>query len=366
MLKIMRAPSRYVQGKDAILDMNEQTTNLGDSFFIIASKTAMKVTKEKIEKSFKGTGKKIVFEIFNGISSMEEVNRIIELVKNNNSNVIVGIGGGSTLDTAKAVAFYEKKPIVIIPTVAATDSPCTALSVIYKNDGKFSKYLFYPTNPNVILVDTTVISKAPARFMVAGMGDALGTYFEGRACLKSNSLNLLNGKLTKAGFALAELCYKTLLADGYKAKIAVENGTLTNAVENIIEANTYLSGVGAENAGLAAAHSIYNGFTVLDECEKTMHGELVAFGTLVQLILEDSELSEIEEVIQFCIDVELPITLAGVGVDENNKENIIKAAKAACAPGETIHNMLGDVTDEELLDAILTANALGKEYQGML
>lgn len=366
MIKIMRAPLRYVQGKDALLEMEKQTQALGDSYFIIASKTAMKVTREKMEKSFEGSGKKLVFETFKGTSSMEEINRMRELVKANNSNVIVGVGGGSTLDTAKAVAYYEEMPIVIVPTVAATDAPCTALSVIYTSTGEFSEYLFYPTNPDVVLVDTAVVAKAPQRFLVAGMGDALGTYFEARACLKSNALNLVNGHLTKAGFALAQLCYETLLEDGYKAKLAVEAGTITKAVENTIEATTYLSGVGAENAGLAAAHSIYNGFTVLEECEKTMHGELVAFGTLVQLVLEDSPLEEIEEVIDFCLSVGLPITLAEVGVDDSKKDRIMKAAKAACAEGETIHNMLGDVTPEELFDAILAANEIGKKYKEML
>lgn len=363
MLKIMRTPSRYVQGKDSLLALNEQTSPLGKSLFIIASKTAMKVTRTNIEKSFEGTGKKLVFERFKGVSSMSEVNRLMELVKSENCDIVAGVGGGSTLDTAKAVAFYLNKPVVIIPTVAATDSPCTALSVIYTDEGKFEKYLFYPKNPDVVLVDTNVLANAPVRFTVAGMGDALGTYFEGRACFKSNSLNLVNGSITNAGLSLAKLCYETLRKDGFKAKAAIESGAITKAVDNVIEANIFLSGVGAENAGLAAAHSIYNGFTVLKECENTMHGELVAFGTIVQLILENSPIKEIEEVIDFCKSVGLPIMLEGVGVDENNKDNIMKAAKAACAEGETIHNIQGDVTYDELYDALLAANALGKKYK---
>jgi glycerol dehydrogenase len=362
MIKVMRTPLRYVQGRNSLLEMNEHVSTLGDSLFFVAGKTAMKVTKEKIEQSFEGSDKKLVFEKFNGISSMQEVDRMRELVKINKSDVIVGLGGGSAIDTAKAIAHYEKLPIVIIPTVAATDAPCTALSVIYDNEGNFDKYLFYPTNPDVVIVDTEIIAKAPKKFIVAGMGDALGTYFEGRACQRSNAKNLVNGHLTEASMALAELCYQTLLENGYKAKLAIESGAITEAVEKIIEANTYLSGVGAENAGLAVAHSIYNGFTVLEECEKTMHGNLVAFGTIVQLILENSPLEEIEEVIDFCLSVELPVTLEEIGVSNKNKESIMKATKLACAPGETIHNMLGDVQTYQLYDAILVADSLGKTY----
>lgn len=362
MIKIMRAPSRYVQAKDSLLEMKDQTSMLGDAFYTIASKTAMKMTREKIEKSFEGSDNKLIFEQFNGQSSMKEINRIRALVNENKCNVIVGVGGGRTLDTAKAVAYYEKLPIVIIPTVAATDAPCTALSVIYTEEGNFSNYIFYPKNPDVVIVDTDIIAKSPVRFMIAGLGDALGTYFEARACVRSNSQNLVSGAVSEAGYALAKLCYETLIADGYKAKLAVEKGVVTPAVEKAIEATTYLSGVGAENGGLAAAHSIYNGFTVLEECESTMHGELVAFGTLVQLILEDSPMEEIDEVVDFCLSVGLPITLEGVGIKNVESEKLMKAAKAACAPGETIHNMLGDVTPEQLYDAIIAADNLGKQY----
>lgn len=358
MMKIMRAPSRYVQSKDALLSFKDHTYMLGKSFLVVSSKTAMKYTRAKIEKSLKGTDTKVMFELFNGQCSMTEINRIREIVKQNNIEVVVGVGGGRTLDTAKAVAYYENLPVVICPTVAATDAPCTALSVIYNDEGKFEKYLFLPVNPNVVIVDTAVIVKAPIRFLVAGMGDALGTYFEARACYNAKADNLVSGKITEAGYELAHLCYHTLQEQGLKARVAAEAGMITEAVEKTIEATTYLSGVGAENGGLAAAHSIYNGFTTLPECEGVMHGELVAFGTLVQLILENSDMEEIEEVINFCLSVGLPVTLKQMHLENLTSEDIMKAARAACAEGETIHNMVGDVTPEELYNAIITADRL--------
>ena len=231
--------------------------------------------------------------------------------------------------------------------------------VIYNDDGTFSNYIFYPKNPDVVIVDTSIIVKAPVRFLIAGMGDALGTYFEARACVRSNSLSLENGGITKSAMALCSLCYETLLRDGYKAKVAAENGVLTEAVESIIEANTYLSGVGADNGGLAVAHSVYNGFTALEECEKTMHGELVAFGTIAQLVIENAPMDEINNVIDFCISVGLPVTLKQVGVTDVSRIKI--ACIKACSEGESIHNMLGDVTSEQLYAALITADAIGQK-----
>lgn len=160
---------------------------------------------------------------------------------------------------------------------------------------------------------------------------------------------------------MAELCYKILIEDGLKAKFAAECGVATQAVENIIEANTYLSGIGFESGGLAAAHAIHNGFTVMSECHALYHGEKVAFGTLVQLVLENAPLEEMEEVINFCISVGLPVTLAEMGVKKIDNEKIMQVAIAATSEGETIYNMPFEINAEKVYAAILTADAIGKD-----
>lgn len=277
--------------------------------------------------------------------------------------MIIGIGGGKVFDTAKAVGYYSHIPVVIIPTIASTDAPCSALSVIYTEEGEFSEYLFLPKNPEVVLVDTSIISKAPVRLLVAGMGDALATYFEARACVRADANTMAGGKATQAAFAIAELCYKTLMRDGLKAKLAVEKKVVTRAVENIVEANTYLSGIGFESCGLAAAHAVHNGFTVISECHHLYHGEKVAFGTIVQLILENSPSEEIKEVINFCIQVGLPITLGDMGIHDVREEDIMKVAEVSCAEGDTMHNMPFKVEAEDVYSAIIAADNLGRMYK---
>lgn len=97
-----------------------------------------------------------------------------------------------------------------MPTIASTDAPCSALSVIYSDEGVFEKYLFLPANPNMVLVDTAVVAAAPVRLLVAGMGDALATYFEARACEASGATTVWAAKTTLAAMGLARLCYDTL------------------------------------------------------------------------------------------------------------------------------------------------------------
>lgn len=359
-MKLFRAPLKYVQGKGALFNFYEETKDLGSSYLFICSNSGYKQCKSKIEKSFEGSDCKLHFEIFGGISSNGEIERMRKIVRDESIQVVVGVGGGSAIDTAKATAYYEKRPVAIIPTVCATDAPCTGLSVIYHDDGTFDTYIFYPKNPEAVIVDSEIIANAPEKFLIAGMGDALGTYFEARACVRTDSPSLENGGITLSAMALCELCYKTLIKCGYQAKLACEKHLVTPALDAVIEANTYLSGVGADNGGLAVAHSVYNGFTALSECEATMHGSLVALGTLAQLVLENAPKEEIKEVMDFCHSVGLPITLKEVGVTDVERVHI--AAEKACVPGETIHNLAGDVTPDQLYDALLTVDLLGQGY----
>lgn len=360
--KIIMSPSKYIQASGAIEKIADFAASFGSSFLILASDSGMKRTKEIVEKSFSGTGKNLSFEVFNKECCKKEINRLMDISKANGCNCVIGIGGGKLLDTAKAVAYYLNIPVMIVPSIASTDAPCSALSVIYTEHGVFEEYLVLPKNPEAVLMDTKIIVNAPARFLVSGMGDALATYFEARACDISKATNMAGLLPAKSAYALAKLCYQTLIEDGYKAKLAAENKVVTPAVENIIEANTYLSGIGFESGGLAAAHAIHNGFTVLSDCHSLYHGEKVAFGTLVQLVMENSPIEEINEVIEFCISVGLPVTLGQMGIKEIKPEEIMEVAKAACAPGETIYNMPFEVTADSVYAAILTADAMGKKF----
>ena len=361
LLRAMREPLKYVQGKDALLKFKDEMGYMGSRWLFICSKSGYKACHDKIEQSFGDDGSYRRYEIFGGTSSKGEITKMKKIVEEDKTDAVCACGGGSAVDTAKATAYYTDKKVVIIPTVAATDAPCTGLSVIYNDDGSFDKYLFYPQNPDAVMVDSQVIADAPVRFLVAGMGDALGTFFEGRASIRTESPSLEDTGITRAGMALAKLCYETLRDYGKQALAACEHHVVTPALDAIIEANVYLSGVGADNVNCAAAHSFYNGLTALGG-HSVPHGNCVAFGTLVQLTLEGATKKEFEDVQSFCLEVGLPVTLEELGV--TTEDQIRTIAEHACVPGETIHNLAGDVTPDELYAAIVATDAEGKAVLG--
>lgn len=134
--------------------------------------------------------------------------------------------------------------------------------------------------------------------------------------------------------------------------LAASQHVVTPALENIIEANTYLSSIGFESSGLAAAHAIHDGLTVLEETHRFLHGEKVAFGTVTQLILENKPMEELSEIVVFLHKCGLPVCMKDLGIDQCSDEDLLRAAKEACAPNDTMGNMPFAVIPEDVVAAM--------------
>ena len=185
---------------------------------IVASGSPRRLLGEVWARSLGGADIELAVHAFGGECTQGEVDAIVGAAKALDARVIVGAGGGKVLDAARAAAASLDLPVVNCPTTASSDAPCSALSVLYADDGAFDRYLFYRRNPDLVLVDTAVVARAPVRLLVAGMGDALATWFEARTVIEAHAPNQLHGATTMTAGALARLCFDTLLADGPAAR----------------------------------------------------------------------------------------------------------------------------------------------------
>jgi glycerol dehydrogenase len=355
-------PGKYIQGVGAIEELPKLTGLLGKQGLILASPSV----KDKVlpECRIDFSARDMPIELFRGECCENELARVSAIVMKKHVDVLVGMGGGKTIDTAKIVADRAGIPVIIVPTVASTDAPCSGCAVRYSEDGSFDSVLYQKISPAVVLVDVGIIAAAPTRFLVAGMGDALSTWFEARSCDRTQSANECGGLSTGAGLNIAKLCFETLLTYGAAAKVAGERHIATPAFDHIVEANTLLSGIGFESAGLAAAHSIHNGLTALAETHSFYHGEKVAFGVLTGLQLTDAPPDEAAIVYSFCEEVGLPTRLADIGLAHAGREKLLAAAEKACAPGQPVHHEAGMITPEKVLNAMLAADAMGNAKRG--
>jgi glycerol dehydrogenase len=360
-VKGFMAPGKYIQGAGLLNRLEEYTALFGDKLVALIDSFLFDGIARQLEGVY---GDKCQNVKYSGQVSLVNAKRYVDIVKKAEATVVLGIGGGRTMDMAKLVANEIGLSLIIIPTAASTDAPTSALSVIYTEEGKHSHEIFYDRGPDLVLVDTDVIAAAPIRLLVAGMGDALATLFEARANLTSDSTTNMKGgfKQTLAAYAIAKECYAVLLRDGYNAKLAAEAGAVSPALDNIIEVNTLLSGVGAETNGASGAHAFHDGFTVLAACHDKLHGEKVSFGVICQLVLENRPPEELEEVLRFACSVGLPVCMADLGIDKLTNEDARAVAKAVIASPLILRECL-DVNEDLIFAAILAANNIGLKYK---
>ncbi|MCL2560444.1 MAG: glycerol dehydrogenase [Turicibacter sp.] len=357
MEKAFASPSRYIQGKGVLKTGVKHIEKLGNNALLLCGNTTWKVVGEAFHQILLDSGLSVTRVAFNGESSMEEVNRVTDISKAAGVDVVLGLGGGKVIDTAKAIADSLQVPVAILPTIASSDAPTSALSVIYTEDGTFEQYLFYKKNPELVLIDTEIISKAPVRMLVSGIADAFATWVEGRAVLESKQTTMAGGHPTLAAAAIAQKCEEVLFEHGLQAVEANQAGIVNDALEAVVEANTLLSGIGFESCGLAAAHSIHNGFTALHgPIHELTHGEKVAYGILTQLFLEKRSEEELNKYIHFFQALGLPTTLEELKLADASRHDLLQIGQQATAEGETIHNMPFSVSAAEVADALEGVN----------
>ena len=170
------------------LKMQNRFFSLGSHPVLLCDDMVYQIVGEKFNDYLTRYGFHVLHVAFNGEASDAEIDRVVALAEKDGADLVIGLGGGKTIDSAKAIADILGRPVVIAPTIASTDAPTSALSVIYTEDGAFEKYIFYSKNPELVLVDTKVIAGAPKRLLASGIADGLATWVEARAVQQKMAL----------------------------------------------------------------------------------------------------------------------------------------------------------------------------------
>lgn len=366
MIKVLVAPSRYVQGAGALDDAGKFVAPLGKRALVVWDKVVHGLISARLEAGFKKHDVELISFLFSGECSRNQLKLGIALAKEKGAEVIIGAGGGKAIDMAKAIGFNVGARIVSLPTIASNDAPTSGCTVYYTDEGVIDGFDVWPRNPDMVLVDLEVIANAPVRWLVSGIGDALATWFEAEAAFKGRRPAFAGGVPTMTAMTLARLCYDTLMEYGLDAKRDVENHVVTPALEKVVEANTLLSGLGWESGGLACAHTIGNSITILECTHPYSHGEKVAFGLVTQLCLDDDIVPEERNmVVDFMIDIGLPVTFAEIGMEKVSREELMNVAEQLTAEGNFIHNHVFPVKAYDFFSAMISADALGRARKAL-
>ncbi|HET6497162.1 MAG TPA: glycerol dehydrogenase [Thermoleophilia bacterium] len=365
--RVFIAPQRYIQGQGVLSGIGRYLSLMEPKrAALLMSERGSRTEGVRLLQGLRSAGIDAIVRIFNGECSLEEITAHVEALVHEQIDCVIAAGGGKCIDAGKGVAFRLHTPVVVVPTLASNDAPCSALSILYSREGVSTGAEFYPNSPAFVVVDTDIIAAAPERYLVAGMGDAMATWYEARVCLQNETaVTTVGARPTLASCAIGEVCAQTLFKAGVAAAAAVAAHTVDDSLETVVEANTLLSGLGFESGGLAAAHGVAQSYTGIPKVNANyLHGEMVAMGTLAQLMME-SRADEAERVAEFFATVGLPIHLGQLSLDANDK-SALDVIIGGTLGFPFIGNMPQPITAEGIRSAILDAHRMGLSVTGKL
>ena len=363
-LRIAGFPGRYLQGPGALEAVAEVARDLGAERLLLVSDDLVEQTVgPRLQAHLRAA--KLPFQRlrFDGECTQAAIDVLAAEAREAGGGVLVALGGGKTIDTTKGIAKISGARLIIAPTIASNDSATSRLIVLYDEAHRGVGVDLLKRNPDAVIVDTTEIARAPIRFFRAGIGDAISKSFEAAQCAAAGGLNFHHGRPPRMARLLGDHCYCVLRDHGEAALADVARGNVSDAVEDVIEATVLLSGLAFESGGLSVAHALQRGLGALPALGGALHGELVAFGVLVQMLLERRDGAWRDQHLDLVRRLGLPATLASLGKAVLTPEELAEAATRALA-APYITNFDHPIDQAELMQAILDADALGRSLYG--
>ena len=362
-MKVTVGPAQYIRSMGLLEEAGTYIKKFGKTAALIGGHTSREIIKVSLKKSLLEQGILLKQSLwYGGESSQTNIDRLAAELEEANVDILIATGGGKVIDTVKAVAYRLNKPVVAIPTIAATCAASTPITILYSDEGEFIGIERKSKAPELVLVDSDVIMRAPVRFLIAGIGDTLAKWFETRSSVKKATPTVLN----QTAVAIAGQVYQTLLQIGKKAVTSVRTQTVTKELEDVIDTvilvSGSVSGYGGDDCRTAGAHAIYSGLTIFPEVHETYHGEIVAFGIIAQLCMENTSEDDLKSLINYYQEIGLPYTLKQMGINSLTDSQWQKLGEITVTI-EDMANMPFEVTPEMVIEAVRQADQIGN---GML
>lgn len=332
MVRTIGFPGRYLQGPGALAALGPLIQELGGKVVaVVAGDNARAASGEGVRATLEGAGCSAHFLRFSGSCTAAAVAGLVAQAGDVKADTVVALGGGSVIDTTKGVAKARGGLLIVVPTIASTDAPTSRSVVLYDDQHRISGVERMRRNPDAVLVDTDIVARAPVKFFAAGMGDALSKKFEAEQCRLAGALNFFGTPAPPVGLLMADRCYATIAEFGEAAYARIATtGKPDETVERVVEATVLFSGLGFESTGLSMAHALNRGLGAHPRIGKALHGELVAFGTIAQLLAEERPAAEVRAHVELTLRLGLPVTLAQLGAPSVDAAELQEIARFSC------------------------------------
>ncbi len=349
------APAQVLRGWQGISQAGEAIANFGNRPLVVGGDHSLKVVEASLQPVVEKYNLQTKQASYSPDCSENSLNTLKAAVTSHQADLIIGVGGGKALDTAKLLAKETNLPIITIPTSAATCAAWTALANIYSDQGAFQYDVPLNNCPQLLILDYELIKTAPQRTLIAGIGDALAKWYESSVSSGNSSTTLIIAAVQQARI-LRDILFQ-------KSVTALETPG-SEEWQEVVDATILLAGVigglGGAQCRTVAAHAIHNGLTHIPAAHEALHGEKVAYGILVQLRLEEMlqgnqlAVSARQQLLKFYQEIGLPTSLEALGLGNATLAQLRQAAEIACYPNSDLHHLPFSVSPEQLLAAMVS------------
>ena len=352
---------RFCFGRGIYARFPELCAPLGSRFAVIGGVTAMQKALPSLESAIRNTPMRMAAALsFGGACTFAAMDRLCAQITPLHVDFIVGMGGGKAIDTAKGAAHKLGLPLVSVPTLVSNCAPITALSVVYREDGPFDRFLFFDAPPALTLIDLSIAASAPAKYLRAGMGDTLAKHLESTFSARGDELGRALDHMSLIGVSLSDTCYGPILSFGRQALEEAQRGEAGPAMEicarSIILSAGLVSLMAHDHYNCALAHAVCYGLQHFEHVERDyLHGDLVAYGALVQLML-DGQAERAKSLRAFLVSLGTPVTLAQMGVPLD-RDALAEALEEATTGPDMAH-IPYPVTQDMVFDAMARVEKL--------
>jgi glycerol dehydrogenase len=350
------APGRYIQGPGVLSEIGACIAACGKTAVVVSDPFVVNLIREPVAQSCAAAGVDVAFLEFHGEVTEAGIERLKAAFADRSADVVVGAGGGKGIDAGKALAHARGSALITLPTAASNDAPTSKNYVVYDDHHQLVHVGHLPVSPRYVLVDTALIATAPRQFLAMGIADALTKKFEAEQCLKAGGNNMFGAQSSLAGVALARECYRIIRADSVAALAVAGSGKPTDAFERVVEAALLMSGLGFESGGLSIAHAMTRGLSRVAGPREAVHGWQVAYGLLVQLVLERRDAGFMADMLSFYDVVGLPKSLADLGAAGVGDDALREIAEPSLAAA-LARNFERALTVDEMMAAMRSLEA---------
>ena len=358
----IKTPQLYINEKDATKQVGKYISGKIKKALIVWSETARKVAAENIITGLEKENIEYEEILFQGFPTEKKAEEYAAKAKSEGFDGIIAVGGGKVMDVSKAAGNIAGIFIVTVPTIAATCAAWAAVSIIYTEEGDFEQFYANKRTANIVIADTKIIAEASVRYIKAGIIDTMAKWYE-----TSSGSRPSDSFANLIAVSNSKLALDFLLKNSKETIRKLESGIIDDTVAKTIDTIIYIAGnVGSyvgEKAYSGFAHPFYHSSRRIPDTRKILHGELVAYGLLIQAVLEGKNSEEVKELIHVFSEIDEAFLLDEIGFDGDTEAKLRTVSKRIIDEFEVSPAIVQNLNEKAIVDAAFNVDRLVRDVR---